>query len=236
MEQGVPTREHRQRRRGRSGVGAFRVRGAHPPTGAVSILEVGEDFIVGRNGFGVATLSAAAQASVRRDIIIGAGSDEGILTVRDAALTVEREAIIGDFGAGTLEVIGLGVVVIKGNATLGREESGSGAVIIERGDSLTATPTVDFGADCRVGASGPGLLRIEVGGLARVRGALLIGNGLVELRGERGPNPPVLEVLDGINIGDGIAPGRLTLKGNAQVFSTRVVIDMAGFLNKAPVR
>jgi len=219
---------------GDQGLGVFRVRGVHPPTGEVSTLEVGEDFIVGRNGFGVVTLSAAAQARVKRDLIVGAGSDEGILNVRDAALTVDREAIIGDFGGGTLEVIGLGVVVITGNATLGREGTGSGSVIVERGDSLTATPTVDFGADCRVGASGTGLLRIEVGGLARVRGALRISNGLVELRGERGADPPVLDALDGITIGDGIAPGRLTLTGNARVFSTLVVIDAAGFVNQSP--
>lgn len=154
--------------------------------GAVAIfapgatLNDGNVLIVGNDAVGsLLALGSGTTQSIINSVDANLGKkDDGVgtVTIDDAVWTNSGHAIIGDDGAGTLNVIDSGTVKFGGDVDMAADAGSSGTMTIAGGGSVVVTGTLRVGV-ASAAPSGTASVSVENGGSLTVDDRLAVGSG-----------------------------------------------------------
>jgi T5SS/PEP-CTERM-associated repeat protein len=143
-------------------------------------LNDGNAFIVGNDGVGtfLSEGSGSTQSAINdNNVQVGrqAGS-AGNVTIDDSIWTTSSFAFIGEFGVGTVDVIGDGSALFEGNLFLGAHVSATGSLAIASGGEVEVIGSLTMGGSS-ASAFGLGDISVASGTTLTVEHGLVVGAG-----------------------------------------------------------
>lgn len=196
-------------------------------TGNGSLLDVGDDLIVGAFRAGSLTIADGGRVESGDGIIGERQNASGSVTVTGQSgstasqWNVDGALTIGQQGQGELTIVGGGIVNTTGNATVGSTPSGSGTVLVsgtaDPGDPGSDASTFNIGGNLTLGVN---LMNGAASSQNQVNGSLLVNNGGRVIVGGGAGTIIVNET--------GLLSGTGTVSGNVQLFGRLSSGDPAG--------